>query len=65
MCKVRDMLCHAYVSELMNRKVYWDLSFCFEKNPCARRLKYGVCAFKIRFLIGFDRVTLATLPGLE
>ena len=32
--KVRDMLCHAYVSKPMNRKVYWDLSGECVKNSC-------------------------------
>ena len=43
MCKVRDMFCHVHVSEPMNRKVYWDLSFV-KFDVLGDIVKYGVCA---------------------
>ena len=42
-CKVHDMLCHAHVSEPMNRKVYWDLSFV-KFHVLGDIVKYAVCA---------------------
>ena len=50
-CKVRDMLCHAHVSEPMNRKVYWDLGFV-KFHVLRDTVKYGVWRIKL-VLVGF------------
>ena len=46
-CKLRDMLCYAHVSEPMNRKVHWDLSLSALKSMCLEIVKYRVYALKI------------------
>ena len=50
----------------MNRKVYWDLVVVYVKIYVLGAIKkYGVVLIKNVFLVGFVRVTLATLPGLN